>query len=183
MIWRRIGTEWIRRLAVVSGGSGSGGLDGSGAEGEAMAATNAGLAELQTMLALRGVPMFRELEPVDLQRLAVLAEECWYPHSAALMTKCDLSDELSHVIEGSVRVAQRADDGSERLVRRYGPGEHIGGLAVLCERPRSAAVVAENAGVRGLVLSGTGRKAILCGRPEAAMAMLATLAERIGTQS
>jgi CRP-like cAMP-binding protein len=135
------------------------------------------------MLTLRRVPLFRDLDPEDLERLAGLAEECWYPHGAALMTEGELGDELVVVIEGSVRVVQRAEGGSERLVRRYGPGEHIGELAVLRERPRSATVVAEDAGVRGLVLGGAGLKAILRERPDAAMAMLATLAERIGTQS
>jgi HEAT repeat protein len=174
---------WIRRLAVASGGSDSRGFDRIGTDGGTMAETNASLAELQRMLALRRVPLFRDLDPEDLQRLAGLAEECWYPHGAALMTEGELGDELVVVIEGSVRVVQRAEGGSERLVRRYGPGEHIGELAVLRERPRSATVVAEEAGVRGLVLGGAGLKAILRERPDAAMAMLATLAERIGTQS
>ena len=36
--------------------------------------------------------------------------------------------------------------------------------------------------MRGLVIGGAGLKAILLERPDAAMAMLATLAERLGTQ-
>jgi CRP-like cAMP-binding protein len=99
------------------------------------------------------------------------------------MTEGELGDDLVVVIEGSVRVVRQAEDGSQRMVRRYGPDEHIGELAILRERPRAATVVAEEAGVRGLVLAGAGLKAILRERPEAAMAMLATLAERIGTQS
>ena len=177
------GDPWIRRLAVASGGSGSSGLAGSGADGGPMTETNPSLAELQTMLALRRVPLFRDLDPEDLQRIAALAEECWYPPGATLMTEGELGDDLVVVIEGSVRVVQQAQDGSQRLVRRYGAGEHIGELAILRERPRAATVVAEEAGVRGLVLGGAGLKAILRERPEAAMAMLATLAERIGTQS
>jgi len=147
-----------------------------------MTVTNASLAELQTMLALRRVPLFRDLDPEDLQRLAMVTEDCWYPPGTALMTEGELGDDLVIVIEGSVRVVLRADDGSNRLVRRCGPGEHIGELAVLRGRPRAATVVAEDTGVRGLVLGGAGLKAILRERPEAAMAMLATLAERIGTQ-
>jgi CRP-like cAMP-binding protein len=148
-----------------------------------MTETNPSLAELQTMLALRRVPLFRDLDPEDLQRIAALAEECCYPPGATLMTEGELGDELVVVIEGSVRVVQQAEDGSQRLVRRYGPDEHIGELAILRERPRAATVVAEEAGVRGLVLGGAGLRAILRERPEAAMAMLATLAERIGTRS
>ena len=73
-------------------------------------------------------------------------------------------------------------DGTERLIRRYEAGDHIGELAVLREAPRAATVIAEGDGVRGLVIGGAGLKAILLERPDAAMAMLATLAERLGTQ-
>jgi CRP-like cAMP-binding protein len=70
-------------------------------------------------------------------------------------------------------------DGTERLLTRYGAGDHIGELAVLREAARAATVVAEAEGVRGLVIDGQGIKAILQERPTAAMAMLATLAERL----
>ncbi len=143
---------------------------------------SASLAELQTMIALRRVPLFHGLDPEDLYRLARVAEDCWYPHGTALMEEGALGDELVVIIEGSVRVMQATDDGGERLVRRYGRGEHIGELAVLRERPRAATVIAEEAGVRGLVIGGAGLKALMRERPEAAMAMLATLAERIATQ-
>ena len=55
-------------------------------------------------------------------------------------------------------------------------------LAILRERPRVATVIAEGGGVRAQVISGESLKAILRERPEAAMAMLATLAERISAQ-
>ena len=45
-----------------------------------------------------------------------------------------------------------------------------------------ATVIAEDGGARGLVVAGSGLKAILRERPDAAMAMLATLAERISRQ-
>ena len=70
-------------------------------------------------------------------------------------------------------------DGSIRRIRTYEAGEHIGELAVLRERPRIASVVAEAGGARGLWVSGVALKAILVERPDAAMAMLATLAERL----
>ena len=40
-------------------------------------------------------------------------------------------------------------------------------------------MVADEGGVRGLMISGIGLKAVLRERPEAAMSMLATLAERL----
>jgi hypothetical protein len=137
---------------------------------------------LDTMLALRRVPLFAGLDPEDLARIAAVAFERDYAAGDALMREGDLDDELVVITEGSVRVVQVAADGTERFIRRYGPGDHIGELAVLRERPRAATVVAEEGGVHGLVLGGEGLRSILRERPEAAMAMLATLAERISTQ-
>jgi CRP-like cAMP-binding protein len=97
------------------------------------------------------------------------------------MREGDVTDELVVIVDGTVRVVQAAPDGSERFIRRYGAGDHIGELAVLRERPRAATVMAEG-DVRGLVIGGDGLRAILRERPEAAMAMLATLAERLSTQ-
>ena len=64
-------------------------------------------------------------------------------------------------------------------IRTYGEGDHIGELAVLRVAPRAATVVADAGGVRGLRISGAAVEALLRERPDAAMAMLATLAERI----
>ena len=147
-----------------------------------MPETSRTLGDLDTMLALRRVPLFRDLEPEDLQRLAAAAMERWYPSGEALVREGELGDELVVLIEGGVRVVHADAEGGERLIRRYEAGDHIGELAVLRERPRAATVIAEGVGVRGLVLGGEGLKAILRERPEAAMAMLATLAERISSQ-
>ena len=102
--------------------------------------------------------------------------------ATAIVREGDLGDELVVIVEGSVRVVHVEPDGSERLIHRYEAGDHIGELAVLREAPRAATVIAEGDGVRGLVIGGAGLRSILLERPDAAMAMLATLAERLGTQ-
>jgi hypothetical protein len=137
--------------------------------------------ELDTMLLLRRIPLFAGLEPEDLQRIAAVVTEREYPRGTALMREGDIGDELVVIVEGAVRIVQAAPDGSERFIRRFGAGDHVGELAVLRDRPRTATVIAEE-DVRGLTLGGDGLRAILRERPEAAMAMLATLAERISTQ-
>ena len=144
-----------------------------------MADATRSLSDLETMLALRRVPLFEGLDPEDLQRIAATAVERTYAPDEALMTEGDLHDELVVLLDGTVRVERAEPDGSARFIKTYGPGEHIGELAVLRERPRVATVTAQAEGARGLVVSGEGLKAILRERPDAAMAMLATLAERI----
>lgn len=164
---------WIRALARRCIHDERGGSD--------MAGTDRTLTDLDTMLLLRRVPLFEGLDPEDLQRIAATCMERTFAHGEALMREGDLGDELVVIVAGTVRVVRREADGSERFIRGYGAGDHIGELAVLRERPRAATVVAEGA-VRGLVIGGDALKSILRERPEAAMSMLATLAERISRQ-
>jgi hypothetical protein len=148
----------------------------------AMPDTERTMSDIETMLTLRRVPLFGELEPEDLQRVARTSVERLYPPGGALIREGDIGDELMVIIEGTVRVVRAEPDGSERLIRRYEAGDHIGELALLREAPRAASVIAESSGVRTLVIGGESLRAILRERPDAAMAMLATLAERISAQ-
>jgi len=135
------------------------------------------------MLALRHVPLFAALDPEDLQRVAAAATEHSWAGGDELMAQGDLGSDLVVIVEGSVRVVHRDADGTEHLLRTYGEGAHIGELAVLRAAPRAATVIAEASGVRGLVIDGEAVQALLRERPDAAMAMLATLAERISQQT
>ncbi len=164
---------WIRALArrCIHGEQG----------GSGMAGTDRTLTDLETMLLLRRVPLFEGLDPEDLQRIATTCMERRYADGEALMREGDLGDELVVIVSGAVRVVRHEADGSERPIRDYEAGDHIGELAVLRERPRAATVLA-NGDVHGLVIGGEALRSILRERPDAAMSMLATLAERISRQ-
>ncbi len=162
---------WIRTLADRCR------VDG----GDDMAAQRT-MTDLDTMLLLRRVPLFEGLSPEDLQRVAAASEERTWSDGAALMREGDLGDEMVVLVSGSVRVTRAEPGGAEHEVRRYAAGEHIGELAVLRERPRAATVSADGP-VHGLIIGGAALTSILRERPDAAMAMLATLAERISTQA
>jgi HEAT repeat protein len=138
--------------------------------------------EVDRMLMLRRVPLFEALDPEDLHRVAMQAQERAWAEGDALMVEGDVGDELIVIVEGDVRVVHQ-EGAEERLIRTYGPGDHIGELAVLREAPRAATVIASTSGVRGLVISGEAIGALLQERPEAAAAMLATLAERLSQHS
>jgi CRP-like cAMP-binding protein len=134
------------------------------------------------MLRLRTVPLFEGLAPEDLQRFAMVATERWFEPGEVLVREGDVGDELYVILEGSVVVTRRQPDESERVLRTYGAGDHVGELAVLRARPLVATVTAEAERVRTLVVGGDGLVAILRERPEVAMALLATLAERLSVQ-
>ena len=140
------------------------------------------LEHLETMLWLRRVPLFERLEPEDLQRIAMAATEHAFGPSETIVREGEIGDELFLLLEGDVHVTRREPDGSLRHFRDYAAGDHIGELAVLLEQPRAATVSAGATGARALVIGGEGLRAILRERPDASMAMLATLAERISTQ-
>ena len=72
-------------------------------------------------------------------------------------------------------------EGSGGIPGTVQSGDYVGELSLLRGQPRAANVTAGPDGVRGLILRGAELHAILEERPEAAMAMLATLAERLGT--
>jgi HEAT repeat protein len=165
---------WIRALARrCIHDEGGGGVD--------MTGTERTLTDLDTMILLRRVPLFEGLDPEDLQRIATTSVERSYANGETLMREGEHDDELVVIVTGSVRVVRQGSDGGERLIRHYEAGDHIGELAVLRERPRAATVVAEGE-VHGLVIGGEALKSILRERPDAAMSMLATLAERISRQ-
>ncbi|MDQ4034376.1 MAG: HEAT repeat domain-containing protein [Chloroflexota bacterium] len=149
--------------------------------GAAMPDPDATLGVIERMLCLRRVPLFDRLAPEDLQRVAAVASERRYAPHEALLTEGDFGDELVIIVEGDVLVVQGVGPDA-RLIRTYTGGDHIGELAVLRAQPRAATVVAGNDGVHGLVIDGEGLRTILEERPEAALALLATLADRIGTQ-
>jgi HEAT repeat protein len=151
-------------------------------DGGTVTETTRSLGDIDRMLRLRRVPLFERLAPEDLQRIATVATERSFGGGEALVRQGESGDELFVILEGTVRVSRHDPGGEERHLRTYGEGDHIGELAVLRERPRAATVTATEPGVRALVIKGAGLTAILRERPDAAMAMLATLAERISIQ-
>ena len=151
-------------------------------EGDDMADIPTSPETFEKMRRLRVVPLFERLAPEDLERVAAVATERWFEPGEALVREGDVGDELYVILEGRVLVRRREPDGSDRVIRTYDAGDHIGELAVLRERPRVATVVADGGSVRTLVVAGDALTAILRERPDAAMAMLATLAERISVQ-
>ncbi len=138
------------------------------------------LGTMDRILFLRQVPIFSNLAPEDLSRIAEIATERLFPAGEFLCREGEMGEELFVIVEGQVRVAKESN-GTLRTLRVLQTGEQIGELALLREQPRSASVIAEGGNVRALVLKGDALQAILRDRPEVAMAMLASLAQRLST--
>jgi CRP-like cAMP-binding protein len=149
-------------------------------EGVLLMETSATLSTMERVLFLRQVPLFARLEPEDLQQIAELSVERVYEPGDPLVQEGDLGDELFVIVDGGVRVTKRSN-GVERVLRHLSTGDHLGELAILREQPRSATATAEAKPVRVLALRGVALTAILEDRPAVSLAMLSSLAERLGT--
>jgi HEAT repeat protein len=170
---------WIRNLAIrVLQDIGAGGdesRDSARIWSAAMHETQL-LTPLDRVLALQRVAMFSDVDPEDLEKIAQATVERCYEANEVIYHEGDVGDEVLVIATGEVEIRHGRDE-----IRSYGAGELVGELAFLRRATRSADVVAGDDGARGLVLGASELQGILEERPEVAMAMLATLAERLGT--
>lgn len=132
---------------------------------------------MDRVLALQRVHMFSDIDPEDLERVALVTIERRYRPDESIYEEGAPGDEMLVIVAGSVEVRHRGGD----LIRTFGAGQHVGELALLRGGTRVADVIAGADGLHALALSAPDLAAILEERPEVAMAMLATLAERLGT--
>jgi HEAT repeat protein len=132
---------------------------------------------MDRVLALQRVHMFSDIDPEDLERVAFVTIERRYRPDESIYEEGAQADEMLVIVAGSVEV--RHHDGN--LIRTYGAGQHVGEMALLRGGTRVADVIAGAEGLHALALSAPELQAILEERPEVAMAMLATLADRLAT--
>lgn len=135
---------------------------------------------MERVLALQRVPVFSEIDPEDLERIALVTTERQFEADERIFSEGDEGEEMLVMIRGEV-VISREIEGVTTPIRTYGPGNHVGELALLRRRPRASDVTAGPEGVHVLALRSAEFQAILEERPEVAMAMLGTLAERLAT--
>jgi CRP/FNR family cyclic AMP-dependent transcriptional regulator len=140
------------------------------------------LSPMDRVLVLQRVPMFSELDPEDLESIARVATEVRFLPREPIYREGERGDELLVIVNGEVVVSKMEGSGPKPIAG-YGPGEHVGELALLGGGVRSADVDAGERVVHGLVLDKTHLMSVLEERPEVAMGMLATLARRLVEQT
>ncbi len=91
---------------------------------------------------LRTVPLFRSLEPADLEAFVQLLRAKSYPKGSVILFEDDQGDSLFIVRSGRVKVVLVSEDGREVILGILGVGEHFGELSLIDDEPRSAHVVA-----------------------------------------
>jgi signal-transduction protein with cAMP-binding, CBS, and nucleotidyltransferase domain len=122
---------------------------------------------------LRSVPLFKELAPEDLMKLAEIAEPVEHVAGHRIFKKGDPGDVLCVVVRGRVEIR----DG-DNIIASQGPHEFFGELAVLDHEPRSAdAVCAEDTEL--LEIGGPDLEELMERRPEIAREVIRVLARRL----
>ena len=145
----------------------------------AMSGSATALSVIERLLFLRKVPLFADLAPADLTRIAELVEESSFTPGELIAIEGDVGEDLHIVVEGSIRVVRRGErDRSPRELARRAVGDPVGEMSLLTDAPRMASLVAEGA-VRTLRLGRREFESALRERPSVALALLRVLAQRL----
>jgi signal transduction histidine kinase len=128
---------------------------------------------------LRRLPLLADVPDDELLRLAPLTTEITIEPGTCLMAEGSSADAVYVVLEGEFEVTKRSGEREVQL-SVAGPGEVLGELAVVADRPRSATVTAQGAG-RVLEIQGEGLRQLLAS-PVAAEAILRAVMRRLENQ-
>src|SRR5687768_15714705 len=90
---------------------------------------------------LRNIPMFAKVDPTKLKLLAFTSDRLRYASGDALFHQGDDGDAAYVILEGEADVLVDTPQGALK-VATLGKNDIIGEIAILCDVPRTATVVA-----------------------------------------
>jgi CRP/FNR family transcriptional regulator, cyclic AMP receptor protein len=127
---------------------------------------------------LRSAPLFTALDDDAAAAMRASMVEVRLTKGDVLFTEGETGDKLFLIESGKIKLGHTASDGRESLIAVLGAGEMLGELSLFDPGPRTATAVAVT---KAKVLS-MGHEALLpwlVGRPDMAVALLASLARRL----
>ena len=150
-------------------------------QGDDMARSRPSMSPMERVIALRRVPLFAELSPTDLSRIARIAEECSYADGDMIAVQGEIGDELHIVVGGAVKVV-RDDAGAKETIARRETGDVVGEMSIITRGPRVASLVADGQ-VRTVRIGGREFESMIRERPEVSLAVMRVLAERLSVET
>jgi CRP-like cAMP-binding protein len=123
---------------------------------------------------LSQVGLFADLSSAELIGLAGLMRPRPYARDEVIYLRGDPGTAFYVIANGKVKITLTSPDGKELILRRLGPGDFHGELALLDDEPRSADAIATEASVL-LVLQRDAFRQFLAEHPTVATKLLATV--------
>ncbi len=94
--------------------------------------------------ALQQIPFFLEFSKEELEPLSKKLRIKNYAKNTIILTEGDESTSVYFILEGSVRVYIENEQGREVTLNEINEGETFGELALFCNTPRTASILAKN---------------------------------------
>ena len=132
---------------------------------------------LERVLLLREIPIFAELPPEDLKRVAEIAREEWYPQNTVIFRQGDEGNRMLVIVDGHLQIVRNVN-GVEQVLTQRGPGDFAGEMAIIESAPRSATLLTRT-DVRVLSIDAETFKGILRERPDVSFAVLRSISRRL----
>ncbi len=126
---------------------------------------------------LQRVPLFKDLDPKDLERLAEALQTETYPDATDIVVATEPGHSMFLILSGTVQVLYPARNDDFELAR-LGEGDFFGEMALLNSKPRSATVRTTEP-VRVLVLERDDFNKIITNSPQVALKLLEVMSARI----
>lgn len=98
---------------------------------------------IQDVEVLRNIPLFAKVDPTKLKLLAFTSERLQYASGDELFRQGDDGDAAYVILEGQADILVDTPKGAVK-VARLGKNDIIGEVAILCDVPRTATVVAHS---------------------------------------
>jgi CRP/FNR family transcriptional regulator, cyclic AMP receptor protein len=98
---------------------------------------------IQDVEVLRNIPLFAKVDPAKLKLLAFTSERLQYASGDELFHQGDDGDAAYVILEGQADILVDTPKGAVK-VARLGKNDIIGEIAILCDVPRTATVVAHS---------------------------------------
>lgn len=127
---------------------------------------------------LERVPFLGALEQSALDQLASVVTRRQYRKGDAIFHKEDEGQSLFIVEEGAVRIYVPSVQGADLTLAILGPGDFFGDLSLLDGQPRSAGADAMET-TRALILERSDFMDLMRSRPEAALAVMSIVSQRL----
>jgi CRP/FNR family transcriptional regulator, cyclic AMP receptor protein len=124
--------------------------------------------------ALGRAPLFADLSRSQLVELAKRTEDMEVEAGRALAREGEIGQEFFVIVDGEVVVTKGGEE-----IRRLGPGDFFGEIALVWESPRRTATVTAEVPLRFFVLTRQNFRSLIAHQPEIEEKVLAALEERV----